>query len=92
MGPAWQAHVLGFQLMTDRKRCGPHVEVAKTSNVRVTRCACGAVHLALLAKGVTVQLSDGEFAAIARDLGAAADEAEATAEATASARPSERIN
>jgi hypothetical protein len=79
--------------MTDAKRCGPHVEMTKTDHVRVTRCACGAVHVTMLKHGVTVQMSEEEFVGVARDLGLAAHECELAKPRSGSVRPpSERIN
>ena len=47
--------------MSDKKPCGPHTELAKSEGARITRCACGAVHMHLSRSGVTVQLSSDHF-------------------------------
>jgi hypothetical protein len=40
--------------------CGSHSELARTTAYRITRCACGMVHLHFARLGVTVQVpADG---------------------------------
>jgi hypothetical protein len=78
--------------MDASKRCGAHVEIVKTAAIRLTRCACGTYHLSLLAKGISLQLSADELRAVARDLGATAEELAAGAPAATSSARSERIN
>jgi hypothetical protein len=53
--------------------CGQHVELASTSAVRITRCACGTVHLTLVASGVTVRLSSESLRGVSGGLKAAVD-------------------
>jgi hypothetical protein len=43
--------------MSDDNRCGNHEELAKTAGFRISRCACGTVHLHVVKSGVTLQLS-----------------------------------
>ena len=58
--------------MDERKaRCGTHVELAKTGSVRITRCACGTLHLHVARSGVTLQIGEDSLA----DLAAATTEA-----------------
>ncbi len=42
----------------DRASCGQHEELARTTDFRLTRCACGTVHLHVVKGGVTLQLTD----------------------------------
>lgn len=37
--------------------CGQHTELAANNAIRVTRCACGTVHVTLLSSGVTVRVT-----------------------------------
>jgi hypothetical protein len=53
-----------------REACGARTELAKNENVRITRCACGAIHLHFARTGVSLQLSEEAF----RDLTAASNE------------------
>ena len=39
-------------------KCGKHTELSANDHVRVTQCACGAVHLMLLKNGVTLRLTE----------------------------------
>ncbi len=36
--------------------CGPHSELAKTTQFRITQCPCGTVHMHVSRSGVTLQL------------------------------------
>lgn len=78
--------------MDERKRCGPLVELVKTPSVRVQRCACGTIHLATLKNGVTMQLSEEEFRAVARGMAAAEAELEPQHAPPALPRTTEPIN
>jgi hypothetical protein len=49
-------------MANDRGSCGSHEELARTTGFRLTRCACGTVHLHVTKAGVTVQLSDTQLA------------------------------
>ncbi len=49
-------------MANERASCGNHVELARTTDYRITRCACGTVHLHMSKGGVTVQLSDTSLA------------------------------
>jgi hypothetical protein len=62
--------------LTNRTPCGTHVELAKHGAVRVTRCACGAVHLHLSRPGLTVQIAAEQLAELAEACGEAAREVE----------------
>jgi hypothetical protein len=42
----------------DRAPCGNHEELARTTDFRLTRCACGTVHLHVAKGGVTLQLTE----------------------------------
>ena len=42
----------------DRASCGSHEELARTTDFRLTRCACGTVHLHMVKGGVTLQLTE----------------------------------
>lgn len=46
--------------------CGPHTELVKTENIRISRCTCGTIHLNLVRNGTTVQVSPEHFAEIAQ--------------------------
>ncbi len=45
----------------EKKRCGAHTELAKNAASRITRCACGQVHVHVMSNGVTLQLSAENF-------------------------------
>jgi hypothetical protein len=49
----------------DKKRCGPHVELAANPAARITRCARGTFHIHVVKWGVTLQLSAEHFAEVA---------------------------
>jgi hypothetical protein len=59
--------------MASPKKCGPHTELTSNDLVRVTRCACGTVHVTLLASGVTVRMSAETFRGVASGLKAASE-------------------
>lgn len=54
-------------------KCGPHTDLVSNNTVRVSRCACGTVHLTLLTSGVTVRMSTEAFKAAAAGIKAAAE-------------------
>jgi len=46
--------------MSAHKKCGPHVELTSNPAARITRCACGTVHVHLHAQGMSLRLdADG---------------------------------
>jgi hypothetical protein len=49
-------------MANERGSCGPHEDLARTTGFRLTRCACGTVHLHVAKAGVTVQLSETQLA------------------------------
>lgn len=42
--------------------CGPHSELAKTTEFRITQCPCGTVHMHVVRSGVTLQLDPDSVA------------------------------
>jgi hypothetical protein len=58
--------------MASPSKCGPHTELASNDAVRVTRCACGTVHVTLNRSGVTVRMPADAFRGFASGLEAAA--------------------
>lgn len=69
------AHTLNDAEMsqpTKKKPCGPHVELAANAAARITRCACGVIHVHLHGHGISLRLPEGEaLRHIANALGAA---------------------
>jgi hypothetical protein len=59
--------------MPSPTKCGSHTEILSNNTVRVTRCACGTVHVTLIASGVTVRMSGETFRNAASGLKMAAD-------------------
>jgi hypothetical protein len=59
--------------MAAPKKCGSHTELASNDATRVTRCACGIVHVTLLGPGVTVRMSTEAFRGVASGLKGAAE-------------------
>ncbi len=57
---------------TPKRPCGPHVELAANPAARVTRCACGTVHVSVERNGVTLKLDAETLRFLANALGAAA--------------------
>ena len=47
--------------MSSPRACGPHTTLADNEGARVTRCACGAVHMLVKASGVTLQMPEERF-------------------------------
>lgn len=58
--------------------CGTHTELVSNNAVRVTRCACGTVHVTLLGSGVTVRMSAEAFRGVAAGLRGAAERIDET--------------
>ena len=75
--------------MSNSKRCGAHVELARNGSTRITRCGCGQVHLHILHSGVTVQVSDEHFREIAAAFATAVQDQEG---APSEAAPLSRTN
>ena len=63
--------------MATKSPCGPHTELTSNDAVRVTRCACGTVHITLLSSGVTVRMSAEIFRNVASGLTAATEQLDA---------------
>ena len=63
--------------------CGQHAELLSNNALRVTRCACGTVHVTLVASGVTVRMPADSFRTVAAGLRAAAEKLESSTEITA---------
>ena len=59
--------------MDEKKRCGPHTELAKNATSRITRCGCGQVHLHFMANGVTLQVSTEKLAEMLAAMNEAAE-------------------
>ena len=59
-----------------KSTCGQHTELVSTNAVKVTRCTCGAVHLTVLASGVTLRLNTESFRGLALGLGVALEKLE----------------
>ena len=53
------------------KKCGPHVELTSNAAARVTRCACGVVHVHLHAQGMSMRLDPEALRHIANALAGA---------------------
>jgi hypothetical protein len=62
--------------MASSNQCGPHTELHSNETVRVSRCACGTVHVTLIRPGVTVRMSSEAFRAVAASMKVAADRLE----------------
>src|SRR5262249_4416791 len=76
----WEAATLaaGYEvLMPTKSSCGPHTDLSSTDSTRVTRCACGVVHITLLASGVTVRLNSDTFRSVVSSLTAATERLDA---------------
>jgi len=63
--------------MPTKNSCGPHSELSSNDATRVTRCACGTVHVTLNASGVTVRLTPEAFRNIVAGLTAATERMDA---------------
>jgi hypothetical protein len=57
--------------MSEPSRCGPHTQIAQNDRVRITQCPCGAYHVALAQKGLTVQLGLEDVQALSQAMGVA---------------------
>jgi hypothetical protein len=44
-----------------RRPCGNHVTLSENDGARVSRCACGTLHVLIKPSGVTVQLNHERF-------------------------------
>jgi hypothetical protein len=49
-------------MRTGGRPCGPHSELAKTTEFRITQCPCGTVHMHIARSGVTLQLEPSSIA------------------------------
>lgn len=47
--------------MASEKACGTHTELVSNKQVRVTRCACGTVHVSLHSSGITIRMPEDAF-------------------------------
>jgi hypothetical protein len=66
--------------MAEKKgSCGPHTQLVSNDNVRISQCPCGAYHVALVRKGVSVQLGAEEVRALSEGFGVALKVADAEA-------------
>lgn len=65
--------------MSTKATCGKHTTIASNPSVRVTRCACGTLHLTVIASGVTVQLKEETLRGIAGGLTTALENLDRTA-------------
>jgi len=54
-----------------KRACGPHVELVSNPAARITRCACGTVHLSIERNGVTVKLDAESLRHLANAVSAA---------------------
>lgn len=59
--------------MAEGKRCGTHTELSSSPAAKITRCACGAVHVHITRSGVSLQLSAEHFAEISATVAGAHD-------------------
>ncbi len=76
----------------DRASCGQHEELARTTDFRLTRCACGTVHLHVVKGGVTLQLTDTMLAELVNVASAAHRKVEASTVDPARHTPSAPTN
>jgi hypothetical protein len=65
-----------------KSACGQHTELLSNNAVRVTRCACGTVHVTLQASGVTVRMPQDAFRNVAAGLRAAVEKLDSSTEIT----------
>lgn len=49
--------------------CGPHVELTVTPALRITRCPCGTHHVSFRKRGISVSMSEGEYAELVQAIG-----------------------
>ncbi len=62
-------HDYGYATMSEIKSdCGPHIDLVKTDNVRISRCPCGTLHMNLVRNSITVQLAPEHFAEVVQAL------------------------
>ncbi|MCU0653887.1 MAG: hypothetical protein MUF64_00890 [Polyangiaceae bacterium] len=57
--------------MSEPKKCGTHTTIASNEAAKLTQCTCGAYHLSLLKRGLSLQLGADELRKIADTLGLA---------------------
>jgi hypothetical protein len=67
-------------------RCGPHAQIALNDAIKITQCTCGAYHVSLLKRGVSVQIGVAEVRALAEGMGIAVRVADAEARGLALAQ------
>jgi hypothetical protein len=63
--------------MSEQSRCGPHTQISSNEQIRLTQCPCGAYHLNLVKKGVTLQINRDEAKALLEGMTVALRVAEA---------------
>jgi hypothetical protein len=68
-------------MRTGGKPCGPHSELAKTTQFRITQCPCGTVHMHFARPGVTLQLDPDCVAELVNVATAASRKLDTAAEA-----------
>lgn len=56
---------------TTAATCGELVDIARVDGVRVSRCACGVLHLHVAAAGLTLRFTPERFASLAEAVTAA---------------------
>ena len=54
-----------------QSKCGPHTTIASNEAVRLSQCTCGAYHLNLLRRGVSLQVTADELRKVADAVGLA---------------------
>lgn len=64
--------------MSTRPSCGKHTELASNPAVRISRCACGTVHVTVISSGVTVRMNTETMSKVAAGFKAAQDQVEAS--------------
>jgi hypothetical protein len=52
-------------------KCGPHTTIASNEAARLTQCTCGAYHLHLARRGLSLQLGLDELRKVSEALGLA---------------------
>ncbi|GAC1353313.1 MAG: hypothetical protein NVS3B20_17040 [Polyangiales bacterium] len=53
------------------KKCGSHVELAANKAARITRCACGTLHVHLHAQGLSLRLDESSLRHVANAMSGA---------------------
>ena len=77
--------------MSSKTPCGPLTEIASNEAVRVARCACGTVHVTLIASGVTIRMPESALRKVATGIDSAIAKIDA-APPTISSTGSQSIN